>query len=381
MHFSFPKSFQFLLIITLVFALFSAGFAQKKGSPYKNLIIGTYTQSGKSKGIYVYQFNTQTGNFIKKSEADGVENPSYLTLSANHKFVYAVNELSPGKVSSFSFDPKSGKLKFLNEVNSAGDNPCYISVDSKNRFAFVANYTGGSVSAIPILDNGSLCTDIQTIQHIGKGIDTARQEKAHVHMTLLSPDEKVLLATDLGNDSINIYTIDYSHNSPLGYMASHGIRVEPGMGPRHLAFDPKGKFLYLVQELKAKINAYNFSEGNFVLKQTIEMEKPDFKGKVGAADIHVSGDGKFLYATDRGESNSIMIYSISSTGKLKRVGQVSTLGKTPRNFTLDPSGNFLLVANQNSDDIIIYKRNKITGLLIPTGKKIEVGSPVCLKFD
>jgi 6-phosphogluconolactonase len=375
------KTVKILVYIFLVFGIISPIQAQKKSNPYRNLIIGTYTKPGKSQGIYVYKFNTLTGNFSKKAEADGVDNPSYLTLSANHKFVYAVNETVPGKVSAFTFDSKTGQLGFLDQVNSGGDNPCYISVDAQNRFAFIANYSGGSLSAIPILKNGSLSSDIQTIQHFGKGVDTSRQEKAHVHMTYLSPDQKILLATDLGTDSINVYRIDYSHHSPLSFIASHGIRVEPGMGPRHLAFGPKGKFLYLVQELKAQINVYAYNQGGFQLKQTIGMEKSDFTGKVGAADIHVSADGKFLYASDRGEANDIVIYSILSQGKLKRIGRTSVLGKSPRNFTLDPSGRFLLVANQNSDDIILFKRNKITGLLSPTGKKIEVGSPVCLKFD
>lgn len=375
------KSIKYFLILVLASGMIVSLQAQKKSSPYRNLIIGTYTQPGKSKGIYVYKFNTLTGNFSRKSVAEGVDNPSYLTLSANHKFVYAVNETAPGKVSAFSFDSKTGNLKYLNQVNSGGDNPCYISVDSKNRFAFVANYTGGSLSAIPILGNGSLCTDLQTIQHIGKGVDTARQVKAHVHMVYLSPKQNMLFATDLGTDSLNIYTVNYSQQYPLGYADSHGIKVEPGMGPRHLTFHPNGKYLYLVQEMKATINTYLFDQGSFTLKQSIPMEKPDFLGKLGAADIHVSSDGKFLYATNRGDANDISIFSILPSGKLKLIGRTSTLGKTPRNFSLDPTGNFLLVANQNSEDIIIFKRNKHTGLLTPTGKKIEVGSPVCLKFD
>jgi len=381
MHFK--NSSKTILSLALLGSLLSyfPVMGQKKINPYHNLIIGTYTNTGKSKGIYVYQFNSLKGTFKFKGEADGIENPSYLTLSANHRFVYAVNETDNGKVSAFSFNPESGSLNLLNAVPTGGANPCYISVDSKNRNVFIANYTGGSLSSIPLNKDGSLGKDIQILMHTGKGVDTARQEKAHVHMALLSPDQTKVLTADLGIDSVNVYTIHYGKSAPLSPYTFRGVKVEPGNGPRHMVFSPSGKFLYLVQEMKATINVYQYQNGALHLIQNIGMETSDFSGKLGAADVHISADGKFLYATNRGDANDIVIYKIGLNGKLFRIGKTSTLGLTPRNFCMDPSGNFLLVANQKSDEIVIFKRNKLKGTLSPLSKRIEVGAPVCLKFD
>jgi len=356
--------------------------AQASKSPIRNLVIGTYTKSGISKGIYVYSFNTLTGKFNQKNMAEGVENPSYLAISHNHQFVYAVNENHPGTVTSFGFNSKSGELTKLNQVPTGGDDPCYISVDKRNKFVFIANYSGGSLSAIPIRKDGSLSDTIQIIQHHGKGPDTLRQEKAHVHMAYLNPLETKILTSDLGTDSINFYSIRFENKSnPLMGLSKQGFMVEPGAGPRHMIFHPNGKILYLLQEMKARIDVYVYNPEKLIKIQSIDMEPSSFSGKLGAADIHISQDGKFLYATDRGDANDILIFKIGTNMKLTRIGKESVLGKTPRNFTLDPSGNFLLVANQNSDEIVIFKRNKITGKLKPLNERIHIGSPVCLKFE
>jgi 6-phosphogluconolactonase len=347
-----------------------------------NLLIGTYSSKDKNNGIYVYQFNAQTGEFGQRSNAADIKNPSYLAISRDGKQVYSVSEAGAGKggVSAYSFNPSSGELKFINSVSSGGDGPCYVSVDGQNKFVFVGNYSGGSLSAIRINQDGSLNADIQTIQHEGSGVNKDRQEKPHVHSTVLSPDDRYLLVPDLGTDRVNIYSVDVTKSKPLKPAEPPFASVKPGSGPRHLTFHPNGKFAYLIQEMEGLITAFDYHKGKLESKQSITMLSSGFTGEVGAADIHVSPDGHFLYGSNRGDANEIVIYAIDKDGKLSYAGRQSTMGKTPRNFAIDPTGNFLLAANQNSDEVIIFKRDQKTGLLTSTGKKIAVTKPVCLKF-
>ncbi|WP_295650773.1 lactonase family protein [uncultured Mucilaginibacter sp.] len=369
-------------ILILLLALPTLLQAQTKAKIY-DLLIGTYT-TGKSEGIYVYQFNATTGKAIYLNKVTGVNNPSYLTVSTNRKFVYSVNEVGTertGSVSSFSFEPKSGELKLLNKQPSNGAGPCYIMADKANKNVFVANYAGGSLTVLPIKADGSLAEPSQTIQDEGTGVDKDRQEKAHVHTAALSPDEKFLFYTDLGTDKLNICDYDPSAAKPLQPATTPFIMVKPGNGPRHIAIAPNKKFLYLIQEMGAAITAYQYADGKLNAIQTVSLIADGFKGKVGAADIHISPDGKFLYSTNRGDANEIEVFKINQiNGKLTFVQRTSSLGKTPRNFNIDPTGKFLLVANQNSDDIYVFSINKTTGKLTYTNQKLEIGNPSCLKF-
>lgn len=360
--------------------------AQKIENTISNLIIGTYTEPGKSEGLYVYEFNSLTGDLTYKSKATGIQNPSYLAVSTNHEYVYSVNETgreNPGSVSAFKFDSKSGHLEFLNKVSSMGDDPCYISVDKKGKNVFVGNYSGGNLSNFKVKTDGSLEPAIQVIQHEGKSINESRQEKPHIHCTVISPDHKYLFAVDLGTDKVNSYRLRSS--STVKVLTNHQpefTAVKPGSGPRHLTFHPNGKIAYLVQELSGDVSVFKYKKGALIPLQTITMLAPDFKGAIGAADIHASSDGKFLYASNRGDANEIVIYAIAEKdGQLTLAGRQSTLGKSPRNFAIDLSGNFLLAANQNSDEIVVFRRNQITGLLQDTGKRAQVGKPICLKFS
>lgn len=354
--------------------------AQNNETSKSNLIIGTYTQPGKSEGLYVYEFNSIAGELTYKARAAGIVNPSYLTISDDQQFVYAVNETgreTPGGVSSFKFDALSGELKFLNKVNSMGDDPCYISIDKKGENVFVGNYSGGNLSAFEVLPDGSLSEASQVIQHEGSSENKSRQEKPHVHSTVISPDHRYLFAADLGTDKV------YSYRIRNGNLKAHQppfTEAAPGSGPRHLVFHPQGKMAYLIHELTGEVSVYDYKKGVLYPIQSISMMTPDFKGKVGAADIHVSPDGKFVYASNRGDANELVIYSIGKDGRLSLAGRQSTLGKGPRNFAIDPSGNYLLAANQNSDEIVVFKRDLKSGLLTDTGKRISIGQPVCLKF-
>ncbi len=356
----------------------SAARSQQNNKSY-NLLIGTYTRPGKSEGIYVYRFNTQTGGFDPKSEVKGIINPSFLTVSRDRKFVYAVSETEEGKVNSFSFNAGSGKLTLLNTAGSGGSDPCYITVDDAGKFVYTGNYSGGSLTAIPLKPDGSFGSDLQTIHHEGKGL-RSNQDKPHVHATVLSKDNKFLFAPDLGTDKVNVYSIDPSSPQPLQPASPPFASVSPGNGPRHFTFDTAGKTAYLIQEMTGIVTAFAYGGGQLTAGQSVTLPIAGFAGKIDAADIHLSPDGKFLYGSLRGDINEIVIYSIDGAGNMAFVARTSTLGKTPRNFAIDPTGNFLLVANQNSDEIVIFKRDLKTGLLEATGKKIAVGAPVCLQF-
>ena len=372
----------FSLLVAALFA--GCSFAQKNSNEHY-LLVGTYTQ-GKSEGLYTYKFNSVTGDFSYVSVAKNCKNPSYLAVSPNEKYVYAVNETNSknsfgGHVTAFSFNRQNGILSEVNKQSSGGNDPCYITVDKSGKWVVIANYSSGTVSVLPIKKDGSLDSAVTVIQHEGTGVNSDRQEGPHAHSTVLSRDNDYLFAQDLGIDKIMIYAFN-NKTGQLTPAPTPYVEVEPGAGPRHFDFHPNNKYAYLIEELTGSISVYNYQgHGQLALIQNISALPPDYTGPVGSADIHVSPDGKFLYASNRGESNTIAILKINQqTGMLTLVGHQSTLGKTPRNFNFDPSGNFLLAANQNSDDVVIFKRDKQTGLLTDTGKKIEVGNPVCIKW-
>lgn len=347
-----------------------------------HLLIGTYTNAT-SKGIYVYKFDTKTGSTNLEQTAK-TSDPSFLAVSADQKYVYAVNEShnpAGDSVTAFKFDDHNGKLTFLNTLPTYGNDPCYVSVDKKNKNLFVANYSSGSLTAYSLKTNGSLGDTLQTIQHSGGSVDTSRQKTAHVHAVVLSPDEKYLLADDLGTDKVYEYAYQPNQKQPLTAAAQPTVSVKPGNGPRHLVFSQNAKHAYLIQEMGAKVTLFNYAGGKLAPAQNIAMEDASFTGQNGAADIHLSPDGKFLYASNRGEANDITVFKVNPiSGKLSFVQRQSCLGKGPRNFAIDPNGNFLMVANQVSDDIYTFKINKTTGKLMQTGTKLEISHPVCLKF-
>jgi 6-phosphogluconolactonase len=368
-----------LLIIALLFPVLT--YAQKKAPSTYDLLIGTYTK-GKSKGILVYRFYVESGKLAYLSQIEGVSNPSYLCVSKDNHFVYAVNEDGKdGGVSSFTFQPNDGKLTFLNRQKSEGADPCYISVDEDRKNVFVANYSSGSLAVLPVNKDGSLQPASQVIQDKGKGADASRQEGPHVHTAYFSPGEKYLLYTDLGTDKLNILRYRASNPQPLSPATPAFVDVTPGTGPRHITFSNNKKYMYLLHEMGSNINVYNFNGGKPQQVQTIKMLPDGFKGTNGAAAIHLSPNGKFLYATDRLDASALLVYAINEeNGQLTFVQRISTYGKNPRDFAIDPSGKFLLAANQDSDTIFVYKIDQANGKLYPTGTKIEVGNPVCLKF-
>jgi 6-phosphogluconolactonase len=364
--------FGFLLLLIMKFTAAQDNF----------LLIGTYN-SAKSEGIYVYRFNSKDGS-VQESGNIKTSNPSFLAISPDHRFAYAVNENADstgkgGGLTSFSFNNQTGKLTLLNQQSSMGNNPCFIDVHPSGKWLAAGNYSTGNLVIYSLSADGSIGKISDTIQHKGHGINKARQEGPHVHATVFTSDNK-LIVTDLGIDKVLVYPFD-KEKGTLDRKNVYPVFGAPGYGPRHISLSPNNKFLYLMNELSSMVSVFRYNGGKLKPLQK-ETTIPDgYSGPAGSADIHVSPDGKFLYASNRAESNSIAIFSINrKTGKLKKIGHQATLGKTPRNFNFDPSGNYLLVANQNSDEIVIFRRDKKTGLLTDTGKRITVGKPVCIKW-
>jgi 6-phosphogluconolactonase len=364
--------------LAIVFCLLISTASFSQSSYY--LFVGGYT-AGKNEGIAVYKFNATDGSvvFVSKIKSD---NPSYLAIGANGKYLYSANEAGKGRqgfASAFAFDKKTGTLTLLNQALLSGNGPCYVSVDKANKWLVTANYSSGSVSVLNLKKGGSIDTLKQLFQHIGSSVNLQRQKEPHAHMAVFSPDEKQLFTNDLGTDKINIYNFNKASKSmPLTVTADSVILSAAGNGPRHTAFHPSQKLMYVINELKGTIDVFDYKNGNLLI-QTISTDTSSRLDK-GSGDIHFSPDGKFLYATNRGSYNNIVIYSVDAiNGTLKYIGLEPTRGKTPRNFIIDPTGKFLLVANQNSDTVIIFKRDKATGLLTYSGQ-FETGNPSCLKL-
>ncbi len=364
------------LLSLCAFLLVSASlFAQ--GTKY-HLLIGTYTAPGKSEGIYVYEFDTKDASTTYKSKVE-LGSPSYFAVTNDRKFVYAVSEDRSSNISALSFNAKTGDLKLLNSVPSGSRGPTYISVDANGKYVFAGNYGGGTLTAVPINPDGTLGSDIQDIKHEGKSI---ARDKPFVHSAVVSPDNKYVITADLGTDKMNIYAFDAKKRpNALTPAAQPFAQLAPGAGPRHSTFHPNKKFYYAVTELDGTVNAFTWNKGKLNLIQTIKMAPDSYTGKPDGADIHVSADGKFLYASTRNELNNITIYSVDQkTGKLSVAGYQPIGGRSSRTFDIDPSGNWMLVTSQGTNQILFFKRDPNTGLLTPTDQKIEHDRPSLVKF-
>lgn len=344
------------------------------------MLVGTYT-AGDSKGIYSFRFDEETGTATALSEAE-VENPSYLTPSADGKYVYAVSEFNneQAAVNAFAFDKEKGTFQLLNSQKTGGEDPCYIITNGNN--VITANYSGGSISVFPLAKDGSLLPASDIIEFEGSGADKERQEKPHLHCVCITPDGKYLFADNLGTDQIHKFIINpnadaENKESFLKEGSPAVFEVDAGSGPRHLTFAPNGNYAYLINELSGTVIAFEYKDGDLEEIQTIAA---DTVGAKGSGDIHISPDGKFLYASNRLKADGIAIFRIDSeNGKLTKAGYQLT-GIHPRNFIITPNGKYLLVACRDSNVIQVYERNADTGLLSDIHKDIKVDKPVCIKF-
>ncbi len=381
-----------LLLLSAPLFLPSAVSPQKRIPNKAYLVyVGTYTNKTASKGIYAYLFDPGIGKLSPLGVAAESDDPSFLAVDRSGKYVYAVNEIDhfgaqkSGAVSSFAIDSKTGKLTLLNQAATQGAGPCHISLDKTGKYALVANYDGGSVVVFPIREDGGLAPASAFVQHSGSSVDKERQQAPHAHWIGTSPDNRFALAADLGLDEILVYRF----NAAKGTLTPNNppyAKVNPGAGPRHLAFHPNGKFAYLLTEMENSVTAFAYKVSNGSLSplqtvSTLSILRKDYSGPKEAAEIAVHPSGKFLYASNRANIDTITAFSIDpAKGTLKLKDEYPTMGKTPRNFAIDPTGKFLLAANQESNNVVVFRVDSTTGALAPTGEIAEVPAPVCITF-
>ena len=344
---------------------------------------GTYTK-GESRGIYVFHFNPTTGKLTSPTLAAETLNPSFLAEHPNHRFLYAVNEGGQGgnTVSAFSIDAASGKLTPLNAVSSQGSGPCHLAIDATGKWLTVANYNNGTMALIPIHADGTVGEAKQVEKHQGSSANPQRQSGPHAHCVLFSPDNRFLLLADLGLDKIFVYKFDAAAGT-LTPNDPPSASVAPGAGVRHLAFHPNGRVLYSINEMGNTITAFHYEPKTGVLESfQSETTLPEgFKGNTSTAEVAVNRAGTRVYGSNRGH-DTIALFAIDPRHEtLSPMDHTSTLGKTPRHFTLDPTGKFLLVANQDTSDISVFKVHPNSGQLTPAGAPVKGAAfPVCLLF-
>ncbi len=351
------------------------------------MYVGTYTNEG-SKGIYAWRFDSSTGKFTSLGLAAETPNPSFLAAHPNGKFLYAVNEIShfqrmsnTGSVSAFAIDPATGKLRLLNAQGSQGDGPCHLALDHEGKCVIVANYNNGSVASYPITPEGLVTQSVAFFQPKGSGKIPHRQDGPHAHCIAVAPDDHFALVADLGMDQVAFYHLDPA-TAAMSANEPRSIKVAPGSGPRHLAFHPNGKVVYLINEMGSTIITFSYDAkaGSLSELQTVSTVPADFKGENDTAEIRVHPSGKFVYGSNRGH-NSIAVFAVDSkTGTLKMIETVPTQGKTPRGFNIDPTGNFLIAANQGSKSIVEFRIDQSTGRLKPTGEVLQAFTPVDITF-
>jgi len=348
------------------------------------VLVGTYTR-GASKGIYAHKFNAATGQLTPLGLAAEIENPSYLVIHPNRRWVFATGETAQyqkersGSVSAFSLDEATGKLTLLNTISSRGAAPCHLSIDKTGRYLLGVNYTGGSTFMAPIGADGRLGAVKVAMQHRGASVNEGRQKEPHAHSVNISANNKYAVAADLGTDEMIVYHLDAKRGALT--LRNEPLKLKAGLGPRHFAFHPRGKYAYSVNELASSVTAMTWDASAGLLKdiETLSTLPAGYTGTSYCAEIVVHPNGKHLYASNRGH-HSLAVFDIdAATGKLTAKGQVPTGGEWPRNFNIDPSGQYVIAANERSDSLVVF-RIGADGGLTPSGVKVANGAPVCVKF-
>jgi 6-phosphogluconolactonase (cycloisomerase 2 family) len=369
------------------------GFQVASADDYQ-LLVGSYT-AGQSQGIYRLHFDSATGQIdAKPLQVVKSENPSWLTLSKDQRHLFVVNENGPGqtdpvgRVSSYAIDPKTHALSLINQVQSLGNEPTHSGLSVEASHLFVSNYSvsedpGGTLAVLPVDTDGKLKPVVQMSSHPSSRVNPERQMSAHVHSTVSSPDGKYVFSNDLGADKIFAYRFDPKANPelPLTAATPASVQLPPGSGPRHLLFSADGKHAWLTMEMSAQVAVFDYKDGQLKQTQMVELATGQPVSDKAAAALHASGDGKFLYVSNRGTANQLLVFAIDpATGHLKELQRRSVEGDHPREFSLDPSGKFLLIANQKSNQIVVVERDAKTGLLGKTVQKLPMDAPSDLKF-
>ncbi len=376
------NSFIGKFLLLLPFVVF---FACTNSVQTQLVYVGTYTGNG-SEGIYAYRFNPENGKLNPIGLVAKTDNPSFITIDSAGQFLYAVNEVDSfqnqytGALSVYKINKESGDLQFLQQIPSLGAAPAHLSLDKSGRYLLCANYNGGNIAVFPIGDDGRLGSHTAFVQDTGSSINPERQAGPHAHFIKATNDNKFVAVADLGIDKVLIFQFDTSNGSlkPCDF----GLKLEPGSGPRHLAFAPSEKFIYVLNELSSTISVFSFELETGMMQplQSLSTLPDDFSVKNTSAEIVIDTKGRFLYISNRGADN-IGLFRISpKDGSLEAVEWISSGGQTPRNFEIDPSGQWLLAANQESGNIAIFRIDSDNGKLKQISDSTKIVSPVCISF-
>lgn len=367
---------KYLLILNLFIC--TSVFSQKT-----YVFLGSYNRDKTAESIQVYELDTLNGNLSKVTGVKDVVNPSFLTVSPNGKYVYACTDTktpNAGSISSFEFNPENKTLAFLNKQASGGENPVYVTIHKSGKWVVNANYNEGSVSVFPVLENGKIEAIAQNFKYADGSTHKERQTKSHVHAAVFSPEYDYIFFPDLGADKIKCYQFKEKQKTPLTEAKVPFTKTDLEAGPRHFTFHPNQKFGYCIEEMAGYISVYQYKNGTLNKIQRISTHPDSITDGYASSDIHISPDGKFLYASNRGKENNIAIFSIDKKGLLKNIGYQSTLGDHPRIFALDETGKFLIATNVNSGNVVVFRRNKKSGLLTKTGEEIKMPNVSCIKI-
>jgi 6-phosphogluconolactonase len=353
-------------------------------------LVGTYTNSTASKGIYAFDFDSESGKLTAKGVAAETPDPSWVAIHPNGKFAYAANESGKkSTITAFALDAKTAKLTQLNELPALGEDPCYLSFDKTDKYLFVANYTSGNVVVFPILPDGKLGEHTANVKNAGPlGPNKERQEAPHAHWVEASAGNRFAYVADLGLDRVLIYPFDAAKGTltaPSGAGSGaegiFSVKLTPGTGPRHAAFSSNGNFLYVLGEMQSTVSVFA-NEHQEVWRPVQEVSAlPElFSGRNDAAEIAIHPNGKWLFTSNRGH-DTIAVFAINpADGTLRKTGDFPTGGQEPRHFAIDPTGQFLLAENQNSNTIVVFRINEASGALNQVSQTMGIPSPVCLTF-
>lgn len=353
-------------------------------SPKEIFYVGTFEGRG-SEGLYVFEFDRNEESFRHIQTVSGRQGPNFQAVHPGGEYLYSVSddpvdpEQGESTISAYKIDRETGELTLINEQPVDGSGICHVSADPLGKFVYVANYGSGSLSSFIVSDDGSLSGAADRVQHEGSSVNEQRQRAPHAHSTIPSPDGRFIYASDLGIDKIMIYEVD-RETGELNPAETPWFDVEPGAGPRHFTFHPDGNYAYSVEELTSTVTALSVDDATGALMEVerVDMLPDDFEEDSWAADIHISPDGRFLYASNRGH-DSLVIFEIDpATGRLNLTGHESTRGGHPRNFGIDAGGEYVFVANRDDDHVVLFKRDTETGMLSFTGEEMEVPMAVCV---
>ena len=368
-----------LLSILLGFMFSIANASLQAESP---LVFVSGFASGEQGAIHAFEFQGETGELKPLAQTTDVENPFFMALSPDRRFLYSIHAESFGgkenQIAAYALEGRSGKLKLLNRQSTKGKASCYIDVDNSGKTAVVSNYTTGDVTSFPLKADGSLGESVSYFQHEGSSVDPKRQKGPNAHCFVISPDDRYALAADLGIDKVMIYRLD-ALSGKLEPNVPAFAEAPPGAGPRHLTFHPNGKWVYVINEIGNTISRFDYdgAAGSLTIQQTISTLPDDYEERTHTADLKITPDGKFLYGTNRGH-DSIACYRIGEGGELSLIEIVPSLGKGPQNLAIAPGGSHLLCANLPSDNVAVFAIDAETGKLASAGDPVEVSKPSCI---